>query len=123
MALAKAPSKLSVPVDLHYQFDNAVQTGRPATLHLAAVPRIAATNLQVSVKQVAGLQVAAPALAVQKATASTAYRQQLSVTRLAGGPAEVRVLVTMDLPEGAAFGWFSVPFEAAVARKQQAPLE
>jgi len=110
MKLAEpASSKLGVPVDLHYQFDGDAQAGRPATLHLAAVPRVAGGNLNVSIKESAGIQATASALAVQKATAGTAYRQQLSVTRSADGPSELRVLVTMELPEGSAFSWFGVP--------------
>jgi hypothetical protein len=110
MKLAQpASSKLGVPVDLHYQFDGDMQAGRPTTLHLAAVPRIAGGNLNVSIKESAGIQATAAALAIQKASAGTAYRQQLSVTRAADGPSELRVLVTMELPEGSAFSWFAVP--------------
>jgi hypothetical protein len=112
MKLAQpASSKLGVPVDLHYQFDGDMQAGRPAILHLAAVPRVAGGNLNVSIKESAGIQATAtaPALAIQKASAGTAYRQQLSVTRSSDGPSELRVLVTMELPEGSAFSWFGVP--------------
>ena len=31
---------VGVPVDLRYQFDGAVEQGRPVTLHLAAVPEL-----------------------------------------------------------------------------------
>ena len=63
------------------------------------------------------LLVAAP-LTAQKANASQAYRQQLTVTRHADAPAELRVLVTMDVAEGSAFSYFSVPFgDASAARK------
>jgi hypothetical protein len=110
MKLAQpSSSKLGVPVDLHYQLEGDAQAGRPATLHLAAVPRVAGGNLNVSIKESAGIQATAPALAIQKASAGTAYRQQLSVTRAADGPSELRVLVTMELPEGSAFSWFGVP--------------
>lgn len=104
-----ASSKLGVPVDLHYQVDGAAEAGRPVTLHLAAVPRVAGTNLSVNIKEEEGLQATVAPLAQQKATAGTAYRQQMSVTRAANGPAEVRVLVTMETPEGSAFSWFGVP--------------
>ncbi len=123
MTLATAPSKLSVPVDLRYQFEGDVTTGQPVTLHLAAVPRVAGSNLKVSIKEVSGIQTTASTLSAQKASASTAYRQQLSVTRLAGSPAELRVLVTMELSEGLAFGWFSVPLNAAPAARKQNPVE
>lgn len=111
MALATASSKLGVPVDLRYQFDGEVEPGRPVTLHLAAVPRVAGSNLTVSIKQVAGVEARNGALSVQKASAAASYRQQLAVTRQAGGPRELRVLVTMEMPEGSAFGYYSVPFE------------
>lgn len=112
MKLATASSKLGVPVDLRYRFDGEVRPGQPVTLHLAAVPRVAGSNLAVSIKEDAGIRTdKALTLNAQKAGAATAYREQLSVTRLAGGPPELRVLVTMDLPEGSAFGYFGVPFD------------
>jgi hypothetical protein len=110
MASAGAPAKLSVPVDLKYHFDSDPLTNQPAILHLAAVPRVAGSNLTISMKPARGVQIAAGgALNVQKASANGAYRQQFSVTRQAEAPAELRVLVTMDLPEGSTFGFFSVP--------------
>lgn len=113
MASARAPAKLSVPVDLKYSFDAEPLTNQPVILHLAAVPRVAGANLVVSVKPAKGVQIAAGgALNVQKASASGAYRQQFSVTRGAAAPAELRVLVTMDLPEGSAFGFFSIPLDS-----------
>jgi hypothetical protein len=104
-----ASSKLGVPVDLHYQLDGDIQPGRPVVLHLAAVPRIPGSNLNVTIKETAGIQATGAPVAAQKANAGTAYRQQLSVTRTAEAPAELRVLVTMELPEGSAFSWFGVP--------------
>lgn len=113
MKLARPSAKLSVPVDLRYSFDAEPLANQPVTLHLAAVPRVSGTNLAVSVKMVEGIQVsAAGALNAQKATANGAYRQQFSVTRQASAPGELRVLVTMDLPEGSGFGFFSIPLEA-----------
>ena len=113
MKTAKAPAKLSVPVDLKYHFDTEPLANQPAMLHLAAVPRVAGTNLRVSVKDVDGIQVAAGGvLNVQKASANGAYRQQYSVTRQGTGPTELRVLVTMDLPEGSGFGFFSIPLDS-----------
>ena len=111
MKLAMASSKLGVPVDLRYQFDGAVEQGRPVTLHLAAVPRVAGSNLRVSVKQEPGIESSAGAINVSKANATSAYRQQLSITLRDEGPRELRVLVTMDMPEGSGFGYYSVPFE------------
>ena len=116
-------AKMSVPVELRYQFDGDPLENQPVTLHLAAVPRVAGNNLQVSFKKVQGVDVAAGgALNAQKASANGSYRQQYSVTRHASAPAEIRVLITMDLPEGQAFGFFSIPFEAGSAfRKQESP--
>jgi hypothetical protein len=116
MKAAKAPAKLSVPVDLKYSFDTEPLTNQPVMLHLAAVPRVPGTNLTVSVKAVEGIQVSSGALNVQKASANGAYRQQFSVTRQSTAPAELRVLVTMDLPEGSGFGFFSIPLDSV---KQQ----
>lgn len=115
MQLAKTASKLGVPVDLRYQFDAPPEPGRPATLHLAAVPRVPGSNLTVSIKETAGIDAVSAPLTAQKASAKQAYRQQLSVTRHAGAPAELRVLVTMDAPEGQAFGYFGVPLADVAA--------
>jgi hypothetical protein len=124
MKLAEIKSaKIGVPVDLRYQFDGDVQSGQAVTLHLAAVPRVSGDNLKVSIKDVSGIRLSAGTMNAQKVSASTAYRQQLSVSKLAGGPQELRVLVTMDLPEGAAFGWFSVPFSAAPAASKLSPVK
>lgn len=111
MRMAVASSKMSVPVDLRYQFDGDVQTGKPVTLHLAAVPRAEGSNLQMSVKDTDGIVTSGSASGAQKALAGTAYRRQLSMTKLTSAPSELRVLVTMDLPEGSAFGWFGVPLD------------
>jgi hypothetical protein len=121
MHAAVPSAKMSVAADLHYQFDGPVIVNQPVTLHLAAVPRVAGTNLRVSVKPVEGLSVAAAPLSVEKANAGDVYRQQLAVTRLASSPTELRVLVTMDMPEGTAFGFFSVPLDPsnAVQSKQE----
>lgn len=112
MRLATTSSKLGVPVDLRYQFEAPVEAGRPVTLHLAAVPRVAGSDLTVSIKETAGIDAIAAPLTAQKATARQAYRQQLSVTRHQDAPTELRVLVTMEGPEGSTFGYFSVPLDA-----------
>ena len=113
MQLARPSAKLSVPVDLRYQFDSEPLPGQPATLHLAAVPRVAGSNLKVTVKPAEGVQFGSPGpLRVQKATRSGVYRQQLSVTRTTAGPQHLRVLVTMDMGEGVAFGYYTIPFSS-----------
>jgi hypothetical protein len=119
MSLATPSAKLSVAVDLRYSFDGPVIANQPVTLHLAAVPRVEGTNLKVSVKEVAGLQVSAGSLNVQKATASGVYRQQFAVTKLASAPADLRVLVTMDSAEGKAFGFFSIPLDGGTIPQKQ----
>jgi hypothetical protein len=119
MHAATPSAKMSVPVDLRYQFESDPVLNQPATLHLAAVPRVAGTRLNVSIKAVEGLQVAAGPLQFQKTAASSAYRQQLSVTRLASGPENLRVLVTMDLPEGTGFGYFSIPMTSGKTAQKQ----
>ena len=117
MRRATASSKLGVPVELRYQFDAPVEPGRPVTLHLAAVPRVEGENLTVSIREVAGIDAVAAPMTARKASIDQAYRQQLSVTRHAGAPspAELRVLVRMDVAEGSAFGYFSVPLEGGGA--------
>lgn len=122
MSLASTTSKLGVPVDLRYSFDGTVETDRTVTLHIAAVPRAEGSNLSVTIKEEPGIQASAAPITAQKASAGTAYRQQLSVTRLAGGPAELRVLVTMDMPIGQAHSWFSVPLAAAAGGNQKSTL-
>lgn len=113
MQVARPSAKLSVPVDLRYQFDSEPLPGQPAMLHLAAVPRVAGSNLKVSIKQAEGVQFGtAGPLRVQKATPAGVYRQQLSVTRATAGPQNLRVLVTMDMGEGVAFGYYSIPFSS-----------
>jgi hypothetical protein len=111
MKVAQASSKLSVPVELRYQFDGPVRAGQPVTLHLAAVPRVEGSNLAVSIKDSPDVATSAGELRAQKATVASVYRRQLSVTRLTEGAGELRVLITMDMPVGSAFGWVSVPFE------------
>ncbi len=110
MRVAKPSAKLGVAVDLRYQFDAEPLPNQPVTLHLAAVPRVGGSNLKVSVKPASGLQLASTdAIQIQKASAAGIYRQQMSVTRAAGGPQSLRVLVTMDMGEGVAFGYYSIP--------------
>lgn len=115
MRPARPTAKIGVPVDLKYSFESPPVAGQPATLHLAAVPRVAGSNLTVSFKNVAGIQVAsAGVLGARKANASDAYRQHYSVTREASAPSELRVLVTMETPEGSAFGFFGIPLDAGL---------
>ena len=118
MPVAIASAKISVPVNLRYQIDGDALSGQPFTLHLAAVPRVPGAQLQVSVKNAPGLQIASGPLQIQKASAATPYRQRLSVTRSASGPENLRVLVTMDLAEGTAFGYFTIPLASGITAQK-----
>jgi len=113
MQRAMPSAKMSVPVDLHYQFDASPANGGAVTLHLAAVPRVAGTGLHVGLKQANGITLKGSALEVQKASAAGVYRQQYAVTRSADGADKLRVLVTMDMREGKTFGYFTVPLTPA----------
>jgi hypothetical protein len=112
-------AKISVAVDLRYSFDGAVVPNQPVMLHLAAVPRVAGTNLKVSVKQVDGVQLAAGSLNLEKSGVRSVYRQQISVTPLAAAPAQLRVLVTMDVGADSGFGFFSIPLDRGTNAQKQ----
>jgi hypothetical protein len=112
MAVARPSAKMSVAVDLRYQFVGAVVEGQPVTLNLAAIPRVAGTNFIVHVNKAPGLEISNGTLSAQKVDAAGVYRQQLSVIRRAAAPANLRVQVTMDMPEGTAFGFFTIPLGA-----------
>lgn len=119
MRVAQPSAKLGVAVDLRYQFDAEPLPNQPVTLHLAAVPRVGGSNLKVSVKPAEGLQVASSdALQIQKASAAGIYRQQMSLTRTAGGPQNLRVLVTMDMADGRAFGYYSIPLSSGTTAQK-----
>lgn len=113
MLVAKASSKLSVAVSLRYSFDGSVTADQPVTLHLAALPRVEGTNLNVAVKEVNGVRIAEGPLNLQKAGPANVYRKQVSVTPLAGSPAELRVLVTMNVGPDLGFGYFTIPLTDA----------
>jgi hypothetical protein len=119
MSAAKASAKISVPVDLRYQFDGPVVPNQPVTLHLAAVPRVAGAALTVTITPVSGLRMDAAPLGVQKASTDGVYRQHLSITAAEGAPAELRVMVTMDMDRGKAFGFFTVPLAGGTAAQKQ----
>jgi hypothetical protein len=112
MALARPSAKMSVAVDLRYQFVGTAVEGQPVTLNLAAIPRVDGTNFNVHVNKAPGLEISNGTLSAQKVAAAGVYRQQLSVIRHATSPANLRVQVTMDMPEGTAFGFFTIPLDA-----------
>jgi hypothetical protein len=100
---------MSVAADLRYAFAGAVVEGQPVTLNLAAIPHVAGNNLTVHVNPAPGLEIGHGSLTMQKVDAAGVYRQQVSVIRRATAPANLRVQVTMDMPEGTAFGFFTIP--------------
>jgi hypothetical protein len=104
-----------VAVDLKYHVD-AGADGQPGSLQLAAISRVPGSNLNLEVKSVPGLEIGGGRLSAQKVEAAGIYRKQVSVIRHANAPANVRVLVTMDMPEGTAFGFFTVPLESGQAQ-------
>jgi hypothetical protein len=119
MSAATPSAKMSVAVDLRYSFETPALPNQPVILHLAAVPRAAGTNLSLSVKEVAGVQLAAGPLNVHKANGSEVYRRQLSVTRGTSAPSQLRVLVTMDYASGSGFGFFSIPLDGRTNPQKQ----
>jgi hypothetical protein len=119
MSLATPSAKMSVAVDVRYSFDTEALPGQPVTLSLAAIPRVNGSNLSMSVKDVAGVQLAAGPLKLQKSDGPVVYRRQVSVTRGADSPAQLRVLVTMDYGSGSGFGFFSVPFGSGTNAQKQ----
>ena len=71
MSVATPSAKISVAVDVRYSFDSAALPGQPVTLNLAAIPRVSGSNLSMSVKEVAGVQLAAGPLKLQKSDGPT----------------------------------------------------
>jgi hypothetical protein len=120
MTAATPSAKMSVAVNLRYSFDGAALPNQPVTLHLAAVPRAPGANLNVSVKQVEGVELSAgpPNLHKGAANGTDVLRRQYSVTRAANAPSELRVLVTMDMAEGSGFGFFSIPLEGGTTAQK-----
>jgi hypothetical protein len=114
MRLATPSAKMTVAADLRYQFDSAPLAGQPATLHLAAVAQVPGQNLRISLKEAPGLQFAAGPADMQKVNSTSVYRQQFSITRAAAGPANLRILVTMESPAGSGFGFFTIPLEGGI---------
>jgi len=119
MSVATPNAKISVAVDLRYQFDGPALPNQPVILHLAAVPRAAGSKVNLSVKPVSGVRFAGGALRQQKNDGGEVYRQEFSITRDNTAPSELRVLVTMETPVGSSFGFFSVPFDSGTSAQKQ----
>jgi hypothetical protein len=122
--LAAVPStKMSIAADLRYSFDGPVLPNQPVNVHIAAVPRAGGASMTVSVQDDPGLQIAATPLNVQKTSALGVYRQQFSLTKLAAGTRQVRVLVVMESEAGSAFGYFTIPLDGGTNPQKQESLK
>lgn len=119
MQSARVNAKIGVPVDLLYSFDAAPAPDRPVRLHLAAVPRVEAGEMHITVQRDPGLALSEGSLTVQKAAAAGVYRKQLSVTPQAGAPAEIRVLITMEVAGGSAHGFYFIPLRGGESRQKE----
>lgn len=122
MKAAIPSAKMTVPVNLRYSFSGDPAAGA-VTLNLAAIPRASGTNLNVSIKSEPGIEVTAAPLSIQKATQARVYRKSLALG-LSPQVTRVRVLVTMDLPEGSGFGYYTIPLESGnISQKTDSPQE
>jgi hypothetical protein len=111
MRLAKSSGKLGVAADVRYSFGAAPAPGEPVTLNIAVVPRVAGQTLEFSLQPVDGVNVAAGPVTRLKVNQTDTLRQQYSITRTAGTPRTLRVLVTHQWDGGSAFGFYSIPFD------------
>jgi len=115
MSIARGVSeKISAPIDVRYEFESSPDVDRPATLHLAIVPRVSGQDLRVefpSAKDIHLEGVATP-LTAQKAEASGALRRSLVVTPLSAAARELRVVVSMNAGGGRYFGVYVIPLGA-----------
>jgi hypothetical protein len=113
MPLARAPERMSVPVDVHYSTGEAAP-GQPMTLHLAFVPRVAGENLRVEFPHSKSATIETPKVdfVQQKADAASVIRRSIVVTPLQESGARVRVIVSMDVEGGRFFSVFSIPVGA-----------
>lgn len=113
MSLAKRSDKISVPVDVRYQFKSAALQDQPTQLELAFVPRAAGQNLRVEFVPSDSMTIESTnaSMTQQKADAAAVYRRNLTVTRRKAGPSEIRILVSMDVGAGRYFGVFTIPVD------------
>jgi hypothetical protein len=119
MSPATPSAKMGVAVNLLYSFDAAPSPNQPVMLHLAAVPRAAGTNIQVTVKQADGLQMASGPLSAQKIGNSNVYRQRVSVTRQDRAASQLQVLVSMNMGDDLAFGFYTIPLDGGTNAQKQ----
>lgn len=111
MQLAQGNGKLGVAADVRYSFDTAALPDQPVTLNVAVVPRVAGQTLEFSLQPADGVRVAAGPVTRLKVGQADTLRQQYSITRSAGAPRTLRVLVTQQWDGGSAFGFYSIPLD------------
>lgn len=111
MLVAKTSGKLGVAADVRYSFDAAAAPNQPVTLNIAVVPRVAGQILEFSLQPTEGVQIAAGPVTRLKVNETDTLRQRYSITRTAGTPRTLRVLVTHQWDGGSAFGFYSIPFD------------
>lgn len=111
MRLAKASGKLGVAADVRYAFDAAPAPGQPVMLNIAVIPRVAGQTLEFSLQPAEGMQIAAGPVTRLKVNQADTLRQQYAITRTAGMPGTLRVLVTHRWDGGSAFGFYSIPVD------------
>lgn len=120
MTLARAPGKMSVPIDLHYRLSGVAAKDQATALELAAVPRIAGSAMTVQILESDSVTIdpgSAPQMMLQETDAGGVYRRSLLVTPRLERGAEVRVLVTFDVESAHYAGVYVIPVgEAASSR-------
>ena len=114
MRTAIASSKMSVAAELRYSFDAPATENAAVTLHLAAVADVPGQTLKISVQDSPGVTLAAGPPSTEKVNSADVVRQQFSLTRAAGSPDRLRVLVTMESAAGSGFGFFTIPLDGSI---------
>ncbi|MGH8178979.1 MAG: hypothetical protein ACREV5_22185 [Steroidobacter sp.] len=111
MKVAQVNGKITVPVEVRYQFASEPLRNQPTTLDLAFVPRVGGENLKIELPKSKSVivQAAGAPLMQQKADAKQTIRRKVLVTALTEASSEVRVLVSMDVEGGRYFGVFTIP--------------
>jgi hypothetical protein len=114
MKLAKPVGKVSVPVDVRYEYVGGVTKNGSESLQLAFVPRVAGTALRVEFPRSESVSISeTEELHVQKALPASVHRHNLVVTPLKAETGEIRALVSMDVEGGRYFGIFVIPVGSA----------
>lgn len=110
MKVAKVSGKITVPVEVRYQFDDAPVSNQPVPLQIALVSRAAGENLKVEFVNTDALIVdTVQPQQVQKVAVDGVVRHRVLVTAKQANPPDLRLLVSMDTAGGRFFGVFSIP--------------